>query len=326
MSYGEDYSGGGASLPVDDATALVKGSVDPTKLVRIEADVLATATTRVITMPDQDVDLTPDTGAFSAAAHKDRHSPQDGADALDCAAPAEIASVQGASEGTADTFARSDHAHAINHGLTDNHIVTIDEAGGATPGEYCRFAAGGIQGRTAAEVAGDVEANIKLDDLAAPDDNTDLDASTSAHGLLRKLDDDATHFLDGDGAWSGLSATNVPAKFRTRTDRLEIKDPKATDAFEIGSLLHDDITMVQVRAYAGSGSVTFQIERRTTANPLASGTNVLSASLTPNSGEASTTSFAASGAVAAEQILYFVASATSGDPAHLFVWIEYTID
>lgn len=43
---------------------------------------------------------------------------------------------------------------------------------------------------------------IKLDDLAAPDDNTDLNASTSAHGLLKKLDNNAAHFLDGTGAWS----------------------------------------------------------------------------------------------------------------------------
>lgn len=44
--------------------------------------------------------------------------------------------------------------------------------------------------------------SIKLDDLAAPDDNTDLNASASAHGLLRKLDSDTTHFLRGDGSWA----------------------------------------------------------------------------------------------------------------------------
>jgi hypothetical protein len=43
---------------------------------------------------------------------------------------------------------------------------------------------------------------IKLDDLAAPDDNTDLDASVSAHGLLKKLDGVTTNFLRGDGAWA----------------------------------------------------------------------------------------------------------------------------
>lgn len=46
---------------------------------------------------------------------------------------------------------------------------------------------------------------IKLDDLAATDDNTDLNASTSAHGLLKKLDNDTSHFLRGDGAWAAPS-------------------------------------------------------------------------------------------------------------------------
>ena len=42
----------------------------------------------------------------------------------------------------------------------------------------------------------------KLDDLATPDDNTDLDSTTTEHGLLPKLDNDATHFLNGQGAWT----------------------------------------------------------------------------------------------------------------------------
>ena len=45
-------------------------------------------------------------------------------------------------------------------------------------------------------------AATKLDDLATPDDNTDLNASTSRHGLLRKLSNVATEYLDGTGAWS----------------------------------------------------------------------------------------------------------------------------
>lgn len=54
---GGTIAGGGDTLPIDDATAVVKGSDDATKLVRIEADGVATATTRTITMPDADVDL-----------------------------------------------------------------------------------------------------------------------------------------------------------------------------------------------------------------------------------------------------------------------------
>lgn len=58
---------GGDALPIVDTTAVVKGSADATKLVRIEADGLTTATTRVLTMADQDIDLTPDTGTFASA-------------------------------------------------------------------------------------------------------------------------------------------------------------------------------------------------------------------------------------------------------------------
>lgn len=49
----------GTTLPVADTTALVKDPADATKLVRIDAGSVTTGTTRVITMPDQDVDLTP---------------------------------------------------------------------------------------------------------------------------------------------------------------------------------------------------------------------------------------------------------------------------
>ena len=58
---------------------------------------------------------------------------------------------------------------------------------------------------------------IKIDDLTAGDDNTDLDSSTSRHGLLRKLDNSTTNFLRGDGAWAAagggaltlIGSTNV---------------------------------------------------------------------------------------------------------------------
>ena len=43
---------------------------------------------------------------------------------------------------------------------------------------------------------------LKLDDLAAPDDTTDLDASTGAHGLLPKLSGSTAEFLRGDGAFA----------------------------------------------------------------------------------------------------------------------------
>lgn len=44
--------GAAASAPFDDATAIVKGSADPTKLLRFEIDNFTTGTTRTITMPN----------------------------------------------------------------------------------------------------------------------------------------------------------------------------------------------------------------------------------------------------------------------------------
>ena len=59
--------GGGETHPVDDSTSLVRDPVDNTKLMRVDVGALSTGTTRVLTMPDQDVDLTPDTGTFAKA-------------------------------------------------------------------------------------------------------------------------------------------------------------------------------------------------------------------------------------------------------------------
>lgn len=45
-------------------------------------------------------------------------------------------------------------------------------------------------------------ASIKLDDLATPDDNTDLNATTLRHGLLPKLGGGTTNYLRADGTWA----------------------------------------------------------------------------------------------------------------------------
>jgi len=62
------------ALPVVDTTALAKDPADGTRKARLDVGAVATATTRTITMPNQDVDLTPNTGTFPAAAHAARHT------------------------------------------------------------------------------------------------------------------------------------------------------------------------------------------------------------------------------------------------------------
>jgi len=50
---------------------------------------------------------------------------------------------------------------------------------------------------------------LKLDDLAAPDDNTDLNASLSAHGLIPKLGGGTNNYFRADGTWNAPPGTAV---------------------------------------------------------------------------------------------------------------------
>jgi hypothetical protein len=50
---------------------------------------------------------------------------------------------------------------------------------------------------------------IKLDDFATPDDNTDLNATTTHHGLLPKLSNNTRQFLRGDGTWTTFASVTA---------------------------------------------------------------------------------------------------------------------
>lgn len=84
---------------------------------------------------------------------------------------------------------------------------------------------------------------VKLDDLAAPDDNTDLNATTSAHGLLPKLSNVDTEFLDGTGAFStpagggsdieiedeGVSLTTTVTKLNFEGTGITVTEPETNE-------------------------------------------------------------------------------------------------
>jgi len=62
---------------------------------------------------------------------------------------------------------------------------------------------------------------IKLDDFATPDDNTDLNATATYHGLLPKLSNNSREFLRGDGSWApyaSVTAASVAATGSIQSD------------------------------------------------------------------------------------------------------------
>lgn len=55
---------GGASLPVEDTTSIVEDPVDDTKEMRIDVGAVGAGVVRVLTMPNQNINLTPGSGSF----------------------------------------------------------------------------------------------------------------------------------------------------------------------------------------------------------------------------------------------------------------------
>lgn len=87
-----------------------------------------------------------------------------------------------------------DEAHA-HDGADGSGTVGHADTTGQTPDDHH------TENHQARHNSGGADA-LKLDDLATPDDNTDLNASAIQHGLLPKLSNVVTEFLNGQGAFS----------------------------------------------------------------------------------------------------------------------------
>jgi len=94
---------------------------------------------------------------------------------------------------------------------------------------------------------------IKLDDLAAPDDTTDLDVSTSKHGLCPKAPNDTTKFLRGDGAWGVPAGGGSDYLFRDQFADASIHESWITHNLDANRLI-TEIQDVGLKFEIKSGS------------------------------------------------------------------------
>lgn len=100
-----------------------------------------------------------------------------------------------------------------------NWVELFNSQTGLLPSHHTRHENGG-------------EDAIKLDDLAAPDDTTDLNVSTSKHGLCPKAPNDTTKFLRGDASW----AVPIGIALQARTN---VFDPADATTYYFGMPGHD---------------------------------------------------------------------------------------
>jgi hypothetical protein len=111
------------------------------------------------------------------------------------AAAGEIVGVAAAAEGSANNFARSDHTHQIQHAISDNHIVTVDDASAADD-DFARFTANGIEG---------LSASLALNALGVVDTSIadhaywGLTLAATAHENIAITD---VCFMNSDGEWA----------------------------------------------------------------------------------------------------------------------------
>ena len=112
---------------------------------------------------------------------------------------------------------------------------------------------------------------IKLDDLTAPDDNTDLNVSITAHGLCPKAPNDANQWLRGDATWatptSITSAGDITLKLgdAVGVNKLYVKDSADATVFSVDSngVITGGAAAV---SFASSGNMTFKIDNADGSN------------------------------------------------------------
>lgn len=149
---------------------------------------------------------------------------------------------------------------------TDGHFSQYDGAtgklikdGGYAPASF----AAATHATTHKSGGGDA---IKLDELAAPTDVTTLNASTTLHGLLKKLDNNAAHYMDGQGNWStpAGSGGDVTAAAAFATDNVVIRSDGTGKGVQKSGITVSDVDEI-------AGALSVAIKDNATSYPVVIG-------------------------------------------------------
>jgi len=182
----------------------------------------------------------------TVAAHATRHSPG-GPDALGTAAPTQGIGAAN-TEGTATTFARSDHNHALRTGTTDLTIGTIAD------GQYLKRVGTVIEGAAAAGAAKTLTGNF-VGTLDAPVNATARWYPPSSSTVTRawaSLGEHASGVTEFDVLKNGSSILPAPISISTGDYRsLDVTVPSVV----VG--INDYLTVSLTTANGGSNAVVF---------------------------------------------------------------------
>lgn len=156
-----------------------------------------------------------------------------------------------AATGTSQEVARAGHKHGMPADPVTAHVAAGDpHTQYATNTEF--------DDHSARHESGGADA-VKLDDLATPDDNTDLNATTGHHGLLRKLDGATNTYLRGDGAWAtpagGAGGAGTELTYNEFTSNATITattEATANTVVTASAVAFDGSTVVMIEFYAFS--------------------------------------------------------------------------
>ncbi len=342
--------GGGVGPLVSFSDALFElfNNTDPTKLLTFDVSAITTATERSITMPDADVDLTPDSGSFIKNVVADT-SPQLGGNLdlnnfiLNNSGTGNFLYQFG--NATTDLFGILDNLGEVQFQVTANGVVTIVEGGrlqidtidettlnaGVTV-EAVLVKDGNVDGRN---VAAD---GTKLDGVEALADVTDATNVAAAGAIISPavnadLADMVQATVKGRAAAAG---TGVPVDLTKAqlltllgmTNALKIsmvfyiEDPVAGKEYPV-QMAPAAFTIDKIKHMTDVGTVDFNIEERVTPN--VTGVNVFASDEQATSTYQTETAFS-NDSIDAEDPIAIDISAVASSPTKLWVYILGTIN